>query len=78
MRRLGHLRQLALRTLDELLMKTRRVIGVKHHDAGNEIGTRRLHVTDHDAVIVDLIMPNVDGFRLIALIRSTPGLSVAW
>lgn len=30
--------------------------------------------TRYDAVIVDLIMPNVDGFRLIALIRSTPGL----
>lgn len=30
--------------------------------------------TRYDAAIVDLIMPNVDGFRLIALIRSTPGL----
>lgn len=29
---------------------------------------------NYDAVIVDLVMPNIDGFRLIALIRSTPGL----
>lgn len=28
----------------------------------------------YDAAIVDLIMPLIDGFRLIALIRSTPGL----
>ena len=28
----------------------------------------------YDAAILDLIMPHVDGFRLIALIRSTPSL----
>ncbi len=28
----------------------------------------------YDAVIVDLVMPHIDGFRLIALIRSTPAL----
>lgn len=34
----------------------------------------RLEVVRFDLLVVDLLMPRIDGLRLIALVRATPGL----